>query len=132
MHLLFRSDEAGVTWLQSNKPWFSAENADRLINLSTAYFWGLAALLVASAPAWWRGRDARLLAVLAVIPYYMLVFGVLFIGDPRYHYALYVPMAVFGGAGFAAVARVTAAQWRETFGQRSLSSVLRTYGTPER
>jgi hypothetical protein len=132
MHLLFRSDEAGVTWLQSNKPWFSPENRDRLINLSTAYFWGVAALLVASAPVWWRPRDARLLMVLAVIPYYMLIFGVLFIGDPRYHYALYVPMAVFGGAGFAAVARITATQWRETFGGRPLGSVLRTYGAPER
>ena len=70
--------------------------------------------------------------MLAVIPFYMLIFGVLFIGDPRYHYALYVPMAVLGGAGFAAIARVTAAQWQETFGGRPLGSVLRTYGTPER
>jgi hypothetical protein len=130
MHLLFRSDEAGVTWLQSNRPWFSAENVDRLINLSTAYFWALAALMVASLPVWWR-REAARIAVFAVVPYYMLIFGVLFIGDPRYHYAMYVPMAVFAGAGIAAIARITADQWREAFGGRPLASVLRTYGTPE-
>jgi 4-amino-4-deoxy-L-arabinose transferase-like glycosyltransferase len=132
MHLLFRSDEAGVTWLQSNRPWFAPENADRLINLSTAYFWGLAALALASAPIWFRARDARGLLVFAVVPYYILVFGVLFIGDPRYHYALYVPMAILGGVGIAALGRITAAQWREAFGGRTLGSVLRTYGTPER
>ncbi len=132
MHLLFRSDEAGVTWLQSNRPWFSPENADRLIVLSTAYFWGLAALALASAPVWWRSRDTRRLLVFALIPYYMLIFGVLFIGDPRYHYALYVPMAILGGVGIAHVGGVTAARWRETFGDRKLGSVLRTFGTPER
>jgi 4-amino-4-deoxy-L-arabinose transferase-like glycosyltransferase len=131
MHLLFRSDEAGVTWLQSNRPWFSPSTADRLINFSTAWFWGLAALALASAPIWFRWRDMRRMVVFAVVPYYIIVFGVLFIGDPRYHYALYIPMAVLGGVGIAAVGRITAAQWREAFGGRTLSSVLRTFGTPE-
>jgi 4-amino-4-deoxy-L-arabinose transferase-like glycosyltransferase len=127
MHLLFKTDEAGVTWLQSNKPWLSPENADRLINLSTAYFYGVVALALASLPLWWR-RDFRLFAVAAVIPFYMLIFGVLFIGDPRYHYALYIPLAMFGGYGLAAVARLTASQWREVAGRRTLGDVLRTYG----
>ena len=131
MHLLFRNDEAGVSWMNTGNPWFSAENQDRLINLSTAYFWGLAALALASAPIWFRMRDTRRLLVFAVIPYYMLVFGVLFIGDPRYHYALYIPLAILGGLGLAAVGRITAAQWREAFGGRTLGSVLRMYGTPE-
>ncbi len=136
MHLLFRNDEAGVAWMNTGNPWFSPENQDRLINLSTAYFWGIAALALASAPIWFRapgtGRDPRRLLVFAVVPYYILVFGVLFIGDPRYHYALYIPMTVLGGVGIAAVGRITAAQWREAFGGRTLSSVLRTFGTPER
>jgi hypothetical protein len=128
---LLRNDEAGVTWLQSNKPWFSAENADRLINISTFYFFGLMAVAFASLPVWWRHGDARVLAVFAIIPYYLLVFGVLFIGDPRYHYAMYVPLAVLGGAGLAAICRLTADNWREVFGERSFGQVIRTYGTPE-
>jgi 4-amino-4-deoxy-L-arabinose transferase-like glycosyltransferase len=132
MHLLFRNDEAGVSWMNTGNPWFSPENQDRLINLSTAYFWGLAALVLASAPIWFRARDTRRLLIAAIIPYYMLIFGVLFIGDPRYHYAMYVPMAILGGVGIAALGRITAAQWREAFGGRSFGAVLRTYGTPER
>ena len=60
----------------------------------------------------------------------MIVFGVLFFGDPRYHYALYVPMSVFAGVGLSAVFGITAAQWREMSGGRSFGSVLRTFGTP--
>jgi 4-amino-4-deoxy-L-arabinose transferase-like glycosyltransferase len=131
MHLLFRNDEAGVTWLQSNRPWFSPENADRLIVLSTAYFWGLAALALASAPIWFRAGDTRRLLVFAVIPYDMFIFGVLFIGDPRYHYALYLPLAILGGVGIAHAGRITAAQWRATFGDRTFVSVLRTFGTDQ-
>jgi hypothetical protein len=129
MHLLFRNDEAGVSWMNTGNPWFSPENQDRLINLSTAYFWGLAALALASAPIWFRARDTRRLLVFAVVPYYMLVFGVIFIGDPRYHYALYIPLAILGVVGIAALGRITAAQWREAFDGRSLGAVLRTYGT---
>ena len=132
MWQLFRSDEAGVSWLQSNKPWFSPANRDRLINLSTAYFWGLAAIALASAPVWWRGRDMRRLVVFAIIPYYLLVFGVLFVGDPRYHYAMYLPLAVFGGAGIAAAGRITAAQWRETFGGPPLPTAPPPPGVPAR
>ena len=131
MWQLFRTDEAGVSWLQSNKPWFSPTNRDRLIDLSSFWFWGLAAVALASLPVWWRGGDLRRVVVAAVVPYYMLVFGVLFIGDPRYHYAMYIPMAVFAGAGLAAIARLTAAHWRELAPGRSLGDVLRTYGTPE-
>jgi hypothetical protein len=129
MHLLFRNDEAGVSWMNTGNPWFSPENQDRLINLSTAYFWGLAALALAGAPVWFRWRDTGRLLVFAVIPYYMLVFGVLFIGDPRYHYALYIPLAALGGVGIANLGRITADQWRDVFGDRTLGSVLRTYGT---
>ncbi len=132
MWQLFRSDEAGVSWLQSNKPWFSPANRDRLINLSTAYFWGLTAIALASAPVWWRGRDARRLVVFAIIPYYLLIFGVLFVGDPRYHYAMYLPLALFGGAGIAAIGRITAEQWREVFGGRTPGEAAGKHGTIER
>lgn len=131
MYLLFRTDEAGVTWLQSNKPWFSPENADKLIFTSTFAFYALIALAVASAPVWWRSWDPARWAVFAVVPFYMLVFGVLFIGDPRYHYAMYVPITVFAGVGAAAACRLTAAHWRDAFGERSFGQMIRRYGTPE-
>lgn len=130
MYQLFRSDESGVTWIQSNKPWFGAEGADKLIRLSSFAFYGLLALALAGLPLWWRARDTKRWAVLALVPFYMLVFGALFIGDPRYHYALYIPIAVFAGPTLAALWSAVAAGWRDVAGGRSLGEVLRTYGTP--
>lgn len=127
---LFRSDESGVTWLQSNKPWLGTEGADRLIRLSSFAFFGLIAMSLASARLWWRPKDLRFWAVFGVVPFYMLVFGVLFIGDPRYHYAMYFPIAIFAAPGFAALWRLTADHWHAVAGERSLMSVLRRYGTP--
>jgi 4-amino-4-deoxy-L-arabinose transferase-like glycosyltransferase len=129
LYRLFRSDESGVTWVQSNKPWFGAEGADRLTRFSSFTFYGLIAVALASAPLWWR-RDTRLFAIVLLIPFYMLLFGVLFIGDPRYHYALYLPLAVLASPGFATLWRATQAQSRDVVGGRSLGSVLRTFGTP--
>jgi hypothetical protein len=61
----------------------------------------------------------------------MIVFGVLFIGDPRYHYALYIPIAVFAGPALASLWSAAGAGWREVAGGRTLGELLRTYGTPE-
>jgi len=125
---LMKTDEAGVTWLQSNKPWFSQENADKLITASTAWFYALIALTLASLPFWWRWRDLSRWAVFSIVPFNLLMFGVLFIGDPRYHYAMYVPLAVFSGVGVEAIVRLTAAQWREVGGRRALPSLRARFG----
>jgi 4-amino-4-deoxy-L-arabinose transferase-like glycosyltransferase len=130
MYFLFRNDEAGVTWTQSNKPWFGQEGADRLTRFSTFTFFGLIALALAGAPLWWRTKDLARWAVFAIAPFYIVMFGVLFIGDPRYHYALYLPICVFASVGLAAIWRMTREQWREVSGGRSLGAVLRTFGTP--
>jgi 4-amino-4-deoxy-L-arabinose transferase-like glycosyltransferase len=130
MFFLFRSDESGVTWIQSNHAWFGSQGADRLIRISSFSFFGLIAVALAGAPLWWDGRDLRRMAVFAVAPFTMLIFGVLFIGDPRYHYALYVPLAVLAAPGLATLWRMTGEQFREVSRGRSLGQVLRTYGTP--
>jgi 4-amino-4-deoxy-L-arabinose transferase-like glycosyltransferase len=126
MYHLMKTDEAGVTWLQSNKPWFSPDNRDKLIYFSTFWFYSLIALTLASMPIWWRWRGLSRWLVFSVIPFNMLIFGVLFIGDPRYHYAMYVPLAVFAGVGLAAVARMTVHQWREVNGPARFGA-LRTF-----
>ncbi len=131
LYRLFRSDESGVTWVQSNKPWFGPDGADRLVRLSGFSFFGLIGVALASVRLWWRPRDARFWAVFGIVPFYMLVFGVLFIGDPRYHYAMYAPIVIFAATGLAALWRMTAEQWREVAGGRSFGAVLRTFGTPQ-
>ena len=129
MYRLFRSDESGVTWIQSNKPWFGPDGADKLIRVSSFAFFGLIAIALSSARAWWRPRDPAFWCVFALVPFYILVFGVLFIGDPRYHYAMYLPIAIFAAPGFAAIWRMTADHWRAVAGDKSFGDVLRTYGT---
>lgn len=130
MYMLFRSDDIVVTWVQSNKPWFGNDGAQRIITVSSFMFYGMIVLALAGWPLWWRTLDARRWAVFGVIPFYMIVFGVLFIGDPRYHYAMYFPLAIFSSAGMAAAWRLTASRFRQVAGGRSLGSLLRTYGTP--
>jgi hypothetical protein len=131
MYLLFKTDESAVTWINSNKEWWGRENTDKLVQLCTFAFYGLVAVALFSMPTWWRWRDARMWAVFGIVPFYMLMFGVLFIGDPRYHYAIYIPLAVFAGPGLALVWRVTAAHWRDVMGDRSLRSLLRLRGAPQ-
>lgn len=131
MFLLFRSDESGVTWIDSNKEYFDKENSAKLIHLSSFVFFGLIAFALASIPLWWRLRDTKFWAVFGIVPYYMIIFGVLFIGDPRYHYALYVPITIFGGVGLAALWRITASRWRETFAERGRLPSIAAYTAPE-
>jgi len=130
LYKLFRTDESGVTWVNSNKPWFGPEGTDRLIYVSSFTFFGLMGIALASARLWWRPRDARFWAIFGLVPFYILMFGVLFIGDPRYHYALYIPIALFASTGFAAVWSMTAEHWREVTGGSAPASYRRHYGTP--
>ena len=127
---LFRSDESAITWTQSNKPVYSEETAKRLINLNTWIFYGTVGFALLSWPIWWRTRDTKRLLVFAPVPFYMLMFGVIFIGDPRYHFGMYPTLVVFASTGIAMVWRMTKEQWREVMGGRSIGQLLRTYGTP--
>ncbi len=130
MYGLFRSDESAITWTQSNKPVYGEETAKRLINFNSFIFFGAIAMALISWPMWWRTRDTKRWLLFAPVPFYTLMFGVVFIGDPRYHFGMYMSLIVLASPGLAAVWRLTADQWREAAGGRSLGAILRTYGTP--
>jgi hypothetical protein len=130
MHALFRSDESAITWTQSNKPWYGDEGAKRLIRLCNVFFFGTLALALIAAPMWWRPRDLARMLVLAPVPYYILMFGVIFIGDPRYHFGMYASLIILAAPALAALLDLTADRWRDVARGRSLGDVLRTYGTP--
>ena len=130
MYGLFRSDESAITWTQSNKPVYSEETAKRLINLNSFIFYGVVGFALISWPLWWRTRDTKRLLVFAPVPFYMLMFGVIFIGDPRYHFGMYTSLVVFASPGVAVLWRMTQEHWREALGGRTIGQILRTYGTP--
>jgi 4-amino-4-deoxy-L-arabinose transferase-like glycosyltransferase len=127
---LFRSDEAAIAWTQSNKPWFGPNNADRLIRISSAFFFASIALTLIGWPLWWRTRDPARLLVFAPVPFYMVVFGVLFIGDPRYHFAMYPTLVIFAAPAIVALLGATRDGWRDVAGGRPIGTVLHRYGTP--
>ncbi|MDE3096537.1 MAG: glycosyltransferase family 39 protein [Chloroflexota bacterium] len=120
LYYLFQDDAGGVTAIQGDKPWFGASGADRLSRLSSFTFFGLVALALAGAPFWARRRDLRLWLVFSIVPLYMLLFGVLFVGDPRYHDALYLPLSILGSVTLAEIWRMTAEGWRAVAGGGSL------------
>ncbi len=98
---LYSSDSGGVDWIQVDRPAFSASGARRLTTLSDIAFFGLVALSVLGLPVWARRRDPRVWLVVAIVPFYTLIFGLLLIGDPRYHYIEYLPLAILAGASLA-------------------------------
>jgi 4-amino-4-deoxy-L-arabinose transferase-like glycosyltransferase len=112
--LLYRTDKSGVEWVQSNKPWFGRDGADRLTAFSNAYYYALLGLAVAGAPAWWALRNGRtVLVALLPIAYYTLMFGVLFIGNDRYHVPILPFITVLAAAPVSLVLMRTAERWRD-------------------
>lgn len=122
LYLLFRSDESGITWLQSNNPLLSVAGADRLMMLSSFTFFGMIALALISIAFWRRRPDPALWLLFAVIPFYMLLFGLLFPADPRYHYALYLPLTIFGSVALVEIWRMTVEHYRELRGGRMIAA----------
>ncbi|HXF51946.1 MAG TPA: glycosyltransferase family 39 protein [Dehalococcoidia bacterium] len=111
--LLYRSDKAGVEWIQSNKPWFGREGADRLVAFSNAYYYALVGLAVVGAPAWWvLRRGSAMLVALLPIAYYTLLFGVVFIGNDRYHVPILPFVAVLAAAPVSLVLTRAVEEWR--------------------
>ena len=117
---LFKSDNGGIVWIQSNKAWFGKTGTERLTRASDFTFYGLMALALAGAPFWVR-RDLRTWLVFSIVPLYLFLFGVLFVGDPRYHYALYIPFAIFAGPAIAEIWRMTGERRRTVAGGRTLA-----------
>lgn len=111
--MLYRSDKAGVEWIQSNKPWFGQDGADRLTALSNGYYYALLALAVVGLPAWWAlRRDRAVLVAILPVAYYTLMFGVLFIGNDRYHVPILPFVAILAAAPLSVLAARTTARWR--------------------
>lgn len=102
---LYKADTAGVTWTQTSAPPLTPEGADRLEAVANVYYWIVLALAGLSAPVWFRLRDARLWMLLLPIAYTTLIFGVLFLGDERYHMGIVPMFALLAGIGLVEFAR---------------------------
>jgi hypothetical protein len=66
---------------------------DWFTTVSNGYYYAVGGWILLSLPAWWHLRDPKRLLLILTVLYFSLIFGMAFVGDPRYHFAL-VPAAV--------------------------------------
>jgi 4-amino-4-deoxy-L-arabinose transferase-like glycosyltransferase len=113
LHLMYRDDQSGIEWVQSNKPTFGTHGAERLAIVSNAYYGLLMALAIVGAPAWWAlRRDRKIFVALMPIAYYTLLFAVLFIGSNRYHVPVVPYIAILASVPISVLIGLATEQWR--------------------
>ena len=102
LYHMYRSDDSAVQWMQV-KPILDKQEFDRYQTFSNGYYYMLAGWSILGAAAWWNLRDPRRLLLILVGLYFTFMFGVVFVGDPRYHFALMPVAAVLAAPAVVAV-----------------------------
>ena len=92
LYYLYRGDASAVQWIQT-KPVMGPEREDWFTTASNGYYYAVGGWILLSLPAWWYLRDPKRLLLMLTVLYFSLIFGIVFVGDPRYHFAL-VPAVV--------------------------------------
>ncbi len=92
LYHLYRDDSRSVQWIQA-KPVMGQEAEDWWTTVCNGYYYAVGGWLLLSLPAWWCLRDPRRLLLMLTVLYFSFIFGAVFVGDPRYHFAL-IPAAV--------------------------------------
>jgi 4-amino-4-deoxy-L-arabinose transferase-like glycosyltransferase len=92
LYHLYRADDPALLWIQ-NRPVMGQEQVDWWSAVSNGYYYVVGGWLLLSLPAWWCVRDPKRLLLILTVAYFSFIFGVVFIGSIRYHFAL-VPAAV--------------------------------------
>ena len=92
LYHLYGGDSAGLQWILS-RPVMGKETVDFFTTVSNGYYYVVGGWILLSLPAWWCLREPRRLLLMLTVLYFSFIFGVVFVGDLRYHFAL-VPAAV--------------------------------------
>jgi 4-amino-4-deoxy-L-arabinose transferase-like glycosyltransferase len=92
LYHLYRADDPAMLWTQ-NRPVLDEEQVDWFGTAANGYYYVVGGWVLLSLPAWWCLREPRRLLLIMTVLYFSFMFGVVFIGDLRYHFAL-VPAAV--------------------------------------
>jgi len=116
LYYLYASDEAGISWTQSNRPVLGATAEERLSLLSNVYYFVVLGSAVLGAPLWFSRRKPRRLLLAAVIAVHALVFALLFASHDRYHLPLLPVFSVLAAAAWVGAVD----RWRAGRPQASL------------
>lgn len=92
LYHLYGTDAPAMLWIQ-NRPVMGEEKVDWSATASNAYYYVVGGWVLLSLPAWWHLRDPRRLLLILTVLYFSFMFGFVFVGAPRHHFAL-VPVAV--------------------------------------
>jgi len=106
---LYRHGHAGLEWARAGPGGRGAvlsPGADRVLAaVSDALFFALLALAALGLPRALRGRRAAALALPFAVASFMLLHGVLFVGNPRYHAPLLPVLSLLAACGAERLAR---------------------------
>ena len=102
LYHLYRADSAGIQWSQ-NQPVLGKEWVDFFTASSNGYYYIVGGWVLLSLPAWWWLRDPKRLLLILTLFYFSFMFGAVFIGDLRYHFALTPTAAVLASPALVAV-----------------------------
>ena len=92
LYHLYRADDPAMLWTQ-NHPVLGEEQVDWFGTIANGYYYVVGGWILLSLPVWWSLRDPRRLLLIMTLAYFSFIFGVVFVGDLRYHFAL-VPAGV--------------------------------------
>ena len=95
LYYFYRRDDVPLTWIQQNLRPLSSAHETLLRSVANVYYWAALALALAGAALWFSLRDPRRLLLLVVVLYYSVLFGFVFVGEPRHHVTLIPIIAVF-------------------------------------
>ena len=102
LYHLYRGDASGVQWIQS-RPVLGQEKFEWFQTISNAYYYVLGGWVILGVAAWWNLRDPRRLLLILTAVYFSFMFGVVFVGDPRYHFGLMPTAAVLAAPAVVGV-----------------------------
>jgi 4-amino-4-deoxy-L-arabinose transferase-like glycosyltransferase len=103
----YRSDRGAIVWNQvpdgAGARVLSSQAADSWGLFADIYYYAVIAYAVVGLPFWLRRARAGHVLILAPFVLYSLLWAFVFVGEPRYHFALGPVFAVMAGTGVAAL-----------------------------
>ncbi|MGD0765815.1 MAG: glycosyltransferase family 39 protein [Dehalococcoidia bacterium] len=103
LRYFYREDSRPLLLVQVYRPALDQTAEDRLSNVANVYYYLAIAAAALGAPLWFSLRDPKKLLILALILYYSVLFGFVFIGEERFHSALIPALSILAAASLISI-----------------------------
>ena len=109
---LYETDGSAIRWMQLGALTVTHDNGIRLRAISNIYYWLALAVGVLGVRSWFSLRDPSKALLVAMLLYWSFIFGFVFFGDQRFHFALVPVFSIWAGASIVAGGRLVLRRWR--------------------